>query len=67
MGKQTAVAGQICQLQGVRQKRKSHDLTGVAILRFFMRDERVINAAGGINALEAWFDELEYFLNNMQK
>lgn len=29
-------------------------LAELDILRFFMRDERVINAAGGINALEAW-------------
>lgn len=29
-------------------------LADLDILRFFMRDERVINAAGGINALEAW-------------
>ncbi|EPH9686467.1 DUF968 domain-containing protein [Klebsiella michiganensis] len=29
-------------------------LAEMDILRFFMRDERVINAAGGINALEAW-------------
>lgn len=29
-------------------------LAEMDILRFFMRDKRVINAAGGINALEAW-------------